>query len=160
MDSALLTWIVIAALFAVAEIATTAFVSLYLALGALAAALVAGLGGSVGWQIAAFVLVGLVLMALTRPLIKKRLEVPDVLMNVDKVIGKTGIVTIPVDNDANTGQVRVGTEFWTARRPEDATDGGALTTGSRVRVISVEGVTARVEPIAAREIADPAGPTT
>jgi membrane protein implicated in regulation of membrane protease activity len=160
MDSVVLTWVVIAALFAVTEIATTAFVALYLAIGAIAAAVVAGFHGNIGIQVGAFVVLGIVLMLLTRPVITRKFESPDVLMNVDKVIGKTGIVTIAIDNDANTGQVRVGTEFWTARRPDETPEDGELAVGSRVRVISVEGVTARVEPIAPRVVADPSGPET
>ena len=156
MDSVLLTWIVLAALFAVVELATTAFVSLYLALGAIAAAIVAAADGDELWQIVAFVVTGLVLMAATRPVLKRRLETPDVPMNVDKVIGKTGIVTIVVDNDSNTGQIRVGSEFWTARRPEDSTE-PPLMPGTRVRVISVQGVTARVEPL--MSAAAPSGET-
>ncbi|MBC7462094.1 MAG: NfeD family protein [Thermoleophilia bacterium] len=154
MDSALLVWIVIVALFAVTEIATTAFVAIYLALGAGGAAAIAAFGGGYGLQFGVFVLVGVLLMVLTRPFIKRKLETPDMPMNVDKVVGKTGIVTIAVDNDSNTGQIRVGTEFWTARRPEETLEGGALAAGSRVRVISVAGVTARVEPIAARAVVD------
>ncbi|MCW2972644.1 MAG: putative integral rane protein [Thermoleophilia bacterium] len=160
MDSALLAWIVVVALFAVTEIATTAFVAIYLALGAGGAAIVAAFDGSYALQFGVFVIVGVVLMLLTRPFIKRKLETPDMPMNVDKVVGKTGIVTIAVDNDSNTGQIRVGTEFWTARRPDETPEGGALAAGSRVRVISVEGVTARVEPIVPATVASPAGPET
>lgn len=160
MESALLTWIILAALFAVTEMATTAFVAIYLAIGAGGAAVVAALNGGVVWQFVAFIVLGIALMLLTRPFIKGKFETPDHPMNVDKVVGKTGIVTIAIDNDANTGQIRVGTEFWTARRPDDTPEGGALPAGSRVRVISVQGVTARVEPIAPATMVDPAGPTT
>ena len=160
MDNALLIWIIIVALLAVTEIATTAFVAIYLAIGAGGAAIVAAFDGGYPLQFAVFAIVGVVLMLLTRPFIKRKLETPDMPMNVDKVVGKTGIVTIAVDNDSNTGQIRVGTEFWTARRPDETPEGGALAAGSRVRVISVEGVTARVEPIVAATVVAPSGPET
>lgn len=146
MDPYLILWIVLAATFVVLEIATMAFVAIYLALGSIAAAIVAGLGGELVWQLVAFVVTGLVLLALTRPVLKRRLESPDVAMNVDRMVGRSGIVTIPVDNDANTGQIRVGTEYWTARRPEEARSGGTIPADARVRIVAVEGVTARVLP--------------
>lgn len=145
MDSYLLLWIILAVGFAVIEISTLAFVALYFCLGSIAAAVVAGMDGELVWQLVAFIATGVVLLALTRPVLKHRLESPDVPMNVDRMVGKGGIVTIPVDNDLNTGQVRVGTEYWTARMPEDSTM-GPLAADTRVTIVSVEGVTARVLP--------------
>ncbi|MCW2925331.1 MAG: NfeD-like C-terminal, partner-binding [Thermoleophilia bacterium] len=145
IDSYLILWIIIAAGFAVLEIATMAFVALYFSLGAVAAAIVAALDGGLVWQLTAFIAAGVVLLALTRPVLKRRLESPDVPTNVDRMVGKGGIVTIGIDNDANTGQVRVGTEYWTARTPEDG-PATVVPAGARVTIVSVEGVTARVLP--------------
>src|SRR5690606_13894660 len=131
--------------FAVLELATMAFVAMYFAIGSVAAALVAWGDGSLTWQLAAFVLASVVLMLATRPLLKKRLESPDVPTNVYQVIGKSGIVTIPIDNHANTGQIRIGTEFWTARLTDGAAADDVVGVDEKVRVLAVEGVTARVE---------------
>lgn len=146
VDPWLITWIVLAALFAVTELATVAFVALYLSLGAAVAAIIAALDGGLPWQLLGFILTGGVLLVLTRPVLKKRLELPDVLTNVHRVIGRTGMVTIPVDNNSNTGQIRIGTEYWTARTPEDV-HGATIPVDARVRVLTIEGVTARVEAI-------------
>lgn len=145
MDSELVLWIVLAATLAVLEIATMAFVALYFAIGAVAAAIVAWLDGGLEWQLLAFAVTGIVLMLLTRPLLKRKLESPAVHTNVDRLVGKGGIVTIPIDNDANTGQIRVGTEYWTARLPDDSVN-TAVPVDARVTVVAVEGVTARVMP--------------
>ncbi|MCB0880449.1 MAG: NfeD family protein [Thermoleophilia bacterium] len=143
MDEWFYIWAGVAALFIVLEIVTMAFVSIYIGLGALAAAIVAMLGGSPPMQFLAFAVAGIALMLATRPLLKKRLESPDIATNVNLLVGKGGIVTITIDNDANTGQIRVGTEYWTARMVDaDATT--VLPVDSRVIVDSVEGVTARV----------------
>jgi membrane protein implicated in regulation of membrane protease activity len=53
-------------------------------------------------------------------------------------------VTIAVDNHANTGQVRVGSEYWTARTPSD--DNPPIAAGTLVVIESVAGVTVRVVP--------------
>lgn len=148
MDSQLVMWIVLAAAFAVLEIATMAFVALYFAVGAAAAGVVAWLDGPLALQIGVFAITGLVLMLITRPLLKRKLESPAVHTNVDRMVGKRGIVTIAIDNDANTGQIRVGTEYWTARWPE-ATPGTTIPVDDRVEIVAVEGVTARVRPLSA-----------
>ena len=145
METQLIVWIALAAGFAVLELATMAFVAMYFALGSIAAALVAWGDGSLTWQIAAFVLASVVLMLATRPFFKKRLESPDVPTNVYQVIGKSGIITIPIDNHANTGQIRIGTEFWTARLSDSAGADDVVGVDEKVRVLAVEGVTARVE---------------
>lgn len=146
MDSYLVFWIVLATVLAVTEVASMAFVAIYFAIGSAAAAVVAGTDAGLEWQLLAFVLTGVVLMAATRPVLKRRLETPDVPANVDRLVGRGAIVTIPVDNDRNTGQVRVGTEFWTARRPDDAADLTVIPVDAHVRIVAVEGVTARVVP--------------
>lgn len=143
MDSQLILWIVLAAAFAVLEIATMAFVSLYFAVGAVVAALIAWGDGPMSMQLLAFAGTGLVLMAVTRPFLKRKLESPDIATNVDRMVGRRGIVTIAIDNDANTGQIRVGTEYWTARWPE-ATPGTTIPVDAKVEIVAVEGVTARV----------------
>ena len=110
----------------------------------MAAGIVAASGLGPTWQLLAFAVTTGVLMLLTRPVLKKRLESPDVLTNVNRMIGKGGIVTIAIDNDMNTGQIRVGTEYWTARLPEGS-EAASVPVDAKVRVLSVEGVTARVE---------------
>ena len=147
MNEALFIWVALAVAFAVTEIATMAFVALYFALGAVAAAVLAGFDVGITWQILAFVVTASVLLAITRPFLKQHLEPAATPMNVDRMSGKRGIVTIPIDNDANTGQIRVGTEYWTARLDVDAAS-DPLPVESRVEIVRVEGVTAWVAPIA------------
>lgn len=145
MESYIIFWVIAATAFVVLEVVTVAFVALYVALGAVAAGIVAWAGGGLIWQLLAFVVAGVALMLLTRPVLKHKLEGADVPTNVDRMVGKSGIVTIAVDNDANTGQIRVGTEYWTARLPEDST-AGSIPVDGRVSIVAIEGVTARVLP--------------
>ncbi len=145
MEGYVILWIAVAAGFVILEVVTMAFVAMYFAVGAGAAALVAWMDGGLMWQLLAFALTGVVLMLLTRPLLKGKLESPDVATNVDRMTGKGGIVTIAIDNDANTGQIRVGTEYWTARVADGAPE-QVIPVDARVTVQTVEGVTARVLP--------------
>ena len=84
-------------------------------------------------------------MVLTRrPLIAWSGRQRGAATNVETVTGRSALVTIAVDNHANTGQVRIGSEYWTARTPSD--DDPPIARDVVVRIESVAGVTVRVVP--------------
>ena len=138
-------WLVAAIALLVAEATTGAFVAAYFAIGALLAALAAALGAPLWAQGLEFVVVSVVLLVLTRQLIMRGLgKQTGQRMNVYALEGQQGIVTIPIDNDAATGQIRIGSEFWTARSVDDHP--APIPVGAKVDVVDVRGVTARVRP--------------
>jgi membrane protein implicated in regulation of membrane protease activity len=139
-----LYWIIAAIVAALLEMATTALVAHYIALGALAGAAVAAAGGSLEMQLGAFAAVGVVLMALTRPHLQRLLETPPVLMNVHAALGKRAVITEPIQGLLGRGQVRIGSDYWTARLEDEAATADA---GVIVTVIAIEGVTAIVRPV-------------
>lgn len=139
----MLFWWIAGVIFLVLELFTLSFVLVYFGIGAIVAAVAGMLGVPLWGQTAIFVVVSLALLFTTRPYLLRFIQrTPYRPSNVETLSGKTGIVTIPVFNDASTGQVRIGTEFWTARTPDDLSQ--ALPSGTRVRILGVEGVTARV----------------
>ena len=142
MNWAAIVWLALIVLFLLAEAATVSLVSLWFAAGALAAMIVCLLQGTVGFQIAVFLVVSGGLLALLRPLVRKFVTPKLTSTNVDAVIGSTGIVTAAIDNVAATGQVKLGAMVWTAR----STSGEPLPEGARVKVDRVEGVKAFVSP--------------
>src|SRR3954447_16108422 len=147
-------WLVAAVALLVAEATTTAFVAAYFSIGALLAALAAALGAPLWAQGTEFVVVSLVLLVLTRQLVLRGLgKQSGQRMNVYALEGQQGIVTIPIDNDAATGQIRIGSEFWTARSVDDLP--APVPIGAKVDVVDVRGVTARVRPHAPIEAAAP-----
>ena len=147
-------WLVAAIALLVAEATSGAFVAAYFALGALLAALAGALGAPLWAQGLEFVVVSMVLLVLTRQLVMRGLgKQTGQRMNVYALEGQQGIVTIPIDNDAATGQIRIGSEFWTARCVDDLP--APIPIGAKVDVVDVRGVTARVRPHAPIEAAAP-----
>jgi membrane protein implicated in regulation of membrane protease activity len=139
----MLFWWIAGVIFLVLELFTLSFVLVYFGVGAIVAAVAGMLGVPLWGQTTIFVVVSLALLFTTRPYLLRFIQrTPYRPSNVETLSGKTGVVTIPVFNDASTGQVRIGTEFWTARTADDLSQ--ALPSGTRVRVLGVEGVTARV----------------
>ena len=142
MNWASIVWLVLLVAFLAAEAATVSMVSLWFAVSALVALLVALLGGP-GWlQGTLFLVISAVLLALLRPLVKRYVTPRITATNVDSVIGSTGLVTTAIDNVSAVGQVKLGAMEWTAR----STSGQPIPVGTRVRVDKIEGVKVYVSP--------------
>ena len=92
---------------------------------------------------AAFVISSAVFLILALPTIRKHLKMDSVPMNADLLIGMDGIVTMDIYNKEETGQIKVRGQYWSARNIED----DVIPTGSRVKIISIEGVHANVQKI-------------
>lgn len=135
-------WLALMVFFLMTEVATVGLVSLWFAAGALVAALVGLLGGGIGLQVAAFLLVSGALLALLRPFARKYLTPKITHTNVDSVVGTLGIITQAVDNLRSEGQVKLGAMTWTAR----SASGEPIAKGTTVRVDRIEGVKAIVSP--------------
>lgn len=135
-------WLAAVVVFLVVEASTVTMVSLWFAVGALAA-LVVSLFAGTGWQVAAFLAVSAAMLALLRPLVRKYVKPRITKTNVDAVIGSQGYVTADVDNLAATGQVKLGAMYWTAR----SASGENIPAGTLIRVEKIEGVKVFVSPV-------------
>ena len=143
--TAVVVWIVAAlALFGI-EATTVSFVALYFGVGALASALVAAVGGGLALQLLVFSLVSVLTLLATRRWVSRSLtRVPVARSNVNSLVGRRGVVTHAITAAAGRGQIRVGTEFWSAR---PYIESGDIPEGETVEVLSIEGVTALVMPL-------------
>jgi membrane protein implicated in regulation of membrane protease activity len=136
-----LLWLIASGLFAAGELASLDLVLLMFAGGALGGMVVALAGGVVAFQLVAFVVVSLALLALVRPIAKKHLlaGTPQQLDGVEAVVGRTARVTRAVDR--HSGRIKLGADEWSARSQYD---GEAFAIGDTVRILKVEGATAVV----------------
>ena len=91
-------------------------------------------------QIALFVIVSLVAMALVRPMARKWVQPKMVKTNADRILGQEAVVLEEIDNLRGIGQVKVGGAIWTARSTQDE----PIPKGTLVRVERIEGVKAIV----------------
>lgn len=129
-------WLAAMVVFLLAEAATVTLVSIWFAVGALVAIVVALLGGGLGLQVVLFLLTASVLLIFLRTVVRKFINPKIIRTNVDAMVGKTGVVTIPINNVAALGQVKLGGMEWSAR----STDGSHLSAEALVKVDRVEGV--------------------
>jgi membrane protein implicated in regulation of membrane protease activity len=134
--------VIAAAVLGVAELLTTTLALALIAVGALAAALTSGLGGGIGFQLAAFVVVSLAGIVLIRPLALRRLRRrPALRTGTAALIGSTGYVL--ADVSPHGGRVRIGGEEWSARPYDEVS---VIPSGATVDVLQIKGATALVHP--------------
>jgi membrane protein implicated in regulation of membrane protease activity len=112
--------------------------------GALIALIVEMLNGSIYMQIIAFLIISLVLLFYTRPIAMKHFNKEREKTNLDSVIGKQAVVTIPIHNIQETGQVVVEGKEWTARSNDSSK---CFEKDVLVRIVSIQGVKLIVEEI-------------
>lgn len=142
MYTAMILWGVVFAAAIIAEIATLQLVSIWFAAGALAAFIAAAIGFSQLSQAIVFTAVSVLLLCVTRPLLRK-MKVKDVIpTNYDAEVGKIGLVTEEINGMKNTGRVRVGGVDWRARTDDES----VLPVNTSVRVERISGTTVFVIP--------------
>jgi membrane protein implicated in regulation of membrane protease activity len=135
-------WIIAAAFLAAGEVAASfTFILGPVALAALLAALTAALGGPIAVQFVVFIIASVGTLALIRPIARRHLHTPAAIRTgTAALIGTRAVVLDRVD--ADSGQVKIGGEIWTAR-PYDEDD--VYEPGARVEVIKIQGATALVQ---------------
>lgn len=144
MNLDVICWLVLLLIFLLAEAACPIhLVSLWFAVGSLAAMLVGMLNGPVWLQVTVFLVVSGALLALLWPLVRKYLNPNVAKTNLDAVVGSEGRVTVAIDNLSAVGQVKLGAMEWTAR----STSGEPVPVGTVIRVDKIEGVKAFVSPV-------------
>ena len=135
-------WLVLAALLGVAELVTTTLAFGLLAVAAVAAAIVGGVGLGLPFQIAAFAVAAGTGLGVVRPLAVRHIRQPPVLKTgTSALVGRPAVVTQEVT--ALDGRVRIGGEVWSARSYDESS---VIPEGSKVDVLAIEGATALVHP--------------
>jgi membrane protein implicated in regulation of membrane protease activity len=142
----LVIWLVVALVLVGVELATLAFIALYLAVGAVGAGIASLAGAELPLQVLVFAVVAIGSLVLTRkPLMRSLGKTPAVVSNAPTVLGKRAVVTVAVDaGPGQRGQVRVGTEYWSARSEDE----NPIASGTTVEVAGIDGVALVVRPVA------------
>lgn len=139
-------WLAAMIVLLIIEAIIPGLVSIWFALGALAALLAALLKAPMWLQILLFFAVSVATLILTRPVIKKYVNARVQPTNADAVIGKECVVTEQIDNVLGTGAVKVGGKVWTA---VSCDENMIIEPGCRVVAVEIHGVKLSVKPLGA-----------
>ncbi|MFF5299294.1 MULTISPECIES: NfeD family protein [unclassified Streptomyces] len=111
------------------------------AVGAVAAAGTAGIGGDLVVQVLVFVVVSVALIAVVRPIATRhRSTLPQLATGIDALKGKQAVVLERVDGSGG-GRIKLAGEIWSARSLDADR---AYEPGQEVDVVEIEGATAIV----------------
>ena len=133
-------WLILAGIFLVVEIATVGFLVFWFAIGALIAMIVSFFTGNLAIQTGVFIISSTILLFLTRPFANKVTSTQTVQTNAYSIIGKKGIVTQAIDPISGQGQIKVGSEVWSAKSVDDS----KIDEGMEVEILNIDGVKAVV----------------
>lgn len=141
-------WLVAMIILLIIEGVVPGLVSIWFALGALAALVSALFGAPIWLQVVWFFLVSIISLALTRPLAKKYVNSRVQPTNADAVIGKDCIVVEDIDNILGVGAVVVGGKTWSARSVDENVKPKK---GEMVKALRIDGVKLIVEPVSGQD---------
>ena len=139
-----LIWVIISIVCLILELSSGDFFILCFAIGAAVAAILAGCGLSLTWQIILFAVVSALSLLLVRPALIKKLHKPqrERLSNAEAMIGQEGRVSEPIEA-GGYGRVAIDGDDWKAL----SADGNAIEKGVRVRVVKMDSIIVTVEPV-------------
>lgn len=136
MNSILIwVWAALALIFFVAEIFTAGFFLVCFGIGAVAAALLAGMNVDILWQALAFLGVSVAALVFLRPFASRVGGQTRNPGGIDRVVGKQAVVLKEIDPLHGTGMVRIDREEWRAESEEQTT----IPKDAMVEVVRVTG---------------------
>lgn len=135
-------WIILSGIFFIIEMATVGFLVFWFGIGALIAMLISLFTSNIAIQTAVFVFSSTILLFFTRKFVNKFSQKNNIVQtNAYSIIGKKGIVIKEIDPISSQGQVKIGTEVWSAKSSEDK----KIEKGTEVEITEIDGVKAVVK---------------
>ena len=122
------------------ELITINLVTIWFVLGALLAIITTFITDNITIQIIVFIVSSVISLIITKPFINKIRKRKITPTNLDRVIGKSGLVTKEITKDTY-GEIKVEGNIWTATSKEK------IEKGSKAKVLKIEGVKLIVEKI-------------
>lgn len=107
-------WLILFVAAILIEAATTALISIWFAVGSIAALAAAALGAPVWLQLVVFAVFAGIMLIFTRPLLKKLFPKKFIPTNTELSIGKSAVVIEEINNSLGTGRVRLNGVDWKA----------------------------------------------
>ena len=136
-------WLIIAGLFFVGEMLTVGFLVFWLGIGALIAMIISLFISNIIIQTTVFVISSAVLILVTKPFVKKFVDVKPTNTNAFSIIGKNALVIKEINSINSTGQIKINGEVWSA----ESENGETIPEGSEVKISNIKGVKAIVTKI-------------
>ncbi len=133
-------WLVVVVLLAIIEASTVNLVSIWFVISGLVALIVSLFTEAFYIQFGVFVLLGIILLVITKPAMNKMVKEKETKLNLERILGMEGIVTEEIEKN-KIGEVKVDGKLWSA------VSDVKIPVNSVVKAISMEGVKLVVEKV-------------
>lgn len=130
----IIVWAILIVVAIIVELSTVTLTSIWFAIGAVVALLLAIFDVGPLWQVLSFIVISALLLLATRPLAKKLNEKDVIKTNSDKIISMIGVVTKEIAV-GEIGEVKVNLELWRAI----SADSTPIKVGEQVIINSLNG---------------------
>lgn len=137
-------WLMVVILLILIEAATVNLVSIWFIASGIITLFLSFLVSNFYIQFAVFVVLGIIFLVLTRPMLLKMQKEKEIKMNLDRILGMTGVVTQKILPN-QTGEVKVDGKLWSAIASKKIEEGKMVTIKDRKSVKLV------VEPVIEKE---------
>ena len=134
-------WIIAMIVLTIVELCTFNMITIWFVLGALAAFIASVAGVGVSAQLWIFVIVSLLMLAVTYPVVSKKLMLKKTSTNADRLIGMKGVVTDEITSVKFAGKVSINGQEWSAIEK----NGTNVEEGEIVKITEINGVKLVVE---------------
>ncbi|MCM1021546.1 MAG: NfeD family protein [Muribaculum sp.] len=139
-----LIWLIIAAVLATVELLFGAFAAFCPAIGAICAAVTAGLGLGLEGQLIALILGGVAAFIFLGPLVNKNLHKGNQYSsNMDALIGRESVVTESYTAEKRPGRLRIDGDNWQFV----SNNGESIESGTAVKVVGYDSIILKVKVI-------------
>ena len=135
-------WLIIAGLFFIGEIITVGFLIFWFGVAALISMIVSLFTSNIIIQTTTFVISSTILLFITKPFVKKFVDIKPTKTNAFSIIGKKALVIKEIAPHS-IGQIKINGEVWSAESENDE----IISEGSDVEIIQIKGVKAIVKSI-------------
>ncbi len=133
-------WLIIIILLTLVEVMTINLTTIWFVISGIVSLILSLFIDSFVIEFAVFTIGGVLLLIVTRPILKKYLNQAKVSTNLDRVIGMEGIVTEKITKNIN-GEVKVDGKRWTAYADKK------IDKDEIVKVLKIDGVKIKVEKV-------------
>ena len=131
-------WLVIIIILSVLEVETVSLFSIWFIVSGIVSLILSILNVNFTICFGVFVILGLILLVTTRKSLLKVLKVKKENTNLDRIVGKKGVVTEDITKD-NIGEVKVDGKRWSAYSDTD------ISKGECVKILSINSVKIKVK---------------
>jgi membrane protein implicated in regulation of membrane protease activity len=138
-------WVIVAIVFAIAEVLTVALFAVFITVGALGAAIVSLLGFNLLVQAIVLGIIGVVGILVARPYLVDRLHIgrPTLRSGADSMVGQQAVLIEPIGGLEQPGHVKIAGELW----PALTEDGTPLPATTPIIVTALRSTVLIVRPV-------------